>query len=118
MQVGSGPTEEGNILRILKSLDVIMHNAACLDGLSSRVLEECAQSSFHLLCGSLTCLLTGSKLMSQFIKSLKPGGELQASVPTLYLCQEKSCIHFVFPVIENYIYPLQHSFMKGRSTVM
>ena len=99
------------------------------DGLSPRVLKECAQQIISPLCHIFNLSLRTQVLprdwlranvVPVFKKSDKDKVENYMPVSLLSVCakvMERAVFNAIFPVFWDDIYNLQRGFVKGRSTV-
>jgi hypothetical protein len=117
---------EDDVLEILKNLDV--SKAIGPDGISPRVLKECAHQIVSPLCHIFnmslrTGILPGDWLKANVVPVFKKSDKQQVEnyrpVSLLCVCgkvMERAIFNTVFPVIKKQLYHLQHGFVKGRST--
>ena len=124
--LGNIQIEELDLLDILNDLDI--SKATGPDGISPRLLKECAVEIVSPLCHIFNLSLTSGKLPKDwsranvvpvFKKGDKQLVENYRPVSLLCICDkimERAVFNIVFPHIFNRIHHLQHGFVKGRST--
>ena len=125
--LGSVQIEECDLLDILYHLDI--SKATGPDGISPKLLKECAAQIVKPLCHIFNVSLSSGKLPSIWLKAnvvpvYKKGDkqlvENYRPVSLLCICgkiMERAVFNIIFPHIKSQIYHLQHGFVKGRSTV-
>jgi hypothetical protein len=114
-------------LEILANFNV--SKAVGPDGISPRVLKECAVQIVSPLCHVFNLSLRSGVLPMDWLKanvvpvhkkSDKQQAENYRPVSLLCICSkvmERAIFNIVFPTIKDQLYHLQHGFVKGRSTV-
>ena len=125
--LGDIELQTDDVLEILKNLNTT--KASGPDGLSPRVLKECAHQIAFPLChifnmslreGALPREWLEANVIPVFKKSDKQYVGNYRPVSLLCICgkvMERAIVNLVFPVVKEKLYHLQHGFIKGRSTV-
>lgn len=125
--LGNMQVAEDNVLDILCNLNV--SKAYGPDGISPRVLKECAIQIASPLCHIFNLSLKSGVIPDEWLKAnvvpvFKKGDKQHAGNyrPVSLLCvagkvMERAIFNLVFPLIKDQIYHLQHGFIKGRSTI-
>ena len=119
--------QNDDVLDILQNLNVT--KASGPDGLSARVLKECANQIVSPLCHIFNMSLRDGALPREWLeanvipvykKSDKQYVGNYRPVSLLSICgkiMERAIVNLAFPSIKEKLYHLQHGFIKGRSTV-
>ena len=125
--LGSISISESDVLVILNNLDVT--KAIGPDGLSPRLLKECANQIVSPLSHLFNLSLSTKELPSDWLranvvpifkKKDKSCVENYRPVSLLCVCSkvmERAIFNTIFPAIQGELHHLQHGFVKGRSTV-
>lgn len=125
--LGNIQINEGDVLEILSNLNI--SKAVGPDGISPKVLKECAYQIVLPLCHIFNLSLRSGVMPEDWLKAnvvpvYKKADKQQAEhyrpVSLLCICgkvMERAIFNIVFPKIKDQLYHLQHGFVKGRSTV-